>query len=74
MDPALPLRVRGVLLAALAYFIVPFDLIPDMTPALGLTDDLALLVATTGRVSSHITPVHRAAAARALGKQLPPTG
>ena len=74
MDPASPMRVRGMLLAALAYFIIPFDLIPDMTPALGLTDDLALLVAVIGRVPSHITPVHRAAAARALGRQLPPTG
>ncbi len=74
MDPASPTRVRDMLLAALAYFIVPFDLIPDITPALGLTDDSALLVAVIGRVSSHITPVHRAAATRALGKQLPPTG
>jgi uncharacterized membrane protein YkvA (DUF1232 family)/AraC-like DNA-binding protein len=74
MDRASPMRVRGVLLAALGYFIVPFDLIPDMTPALGLTDDSVLLVAVIGRVSSHITLVHRAAAARALGKKLPPTG
>jgi uncharacterized membrane protein YkvA (DUF1232 family)/AraC-like DNA-binding protein len=69
MDPASPMWVRGILLAALAYFIVPFDLIPDMTPALGLTDDSALLVAVFGCVSSHITPVHRAAAARALGRR-----
>jgi uncharacterized membrane protein YkvA (DUF1232 family)/AraC-like DNA-binding protein len=74
MDTASPMRVRSMLLAALAYFIVPFDLIPDITPALGLTDDSALLVAVIGRVSSHITPVHRATAARAFGKQLPPTG
>jgi uncharacterized membrane protein YkvA (DUF1232 family)/AraC-like DNA-binding protein len=74
MDTASPMRVRGMLLAALAYFIVPFDLIPDTTPALGFTDDLTLLVAVIGRVSSHITPVHRATAARVLGSQLPPTG
>jgi uncharacterized membrane protein YkvA (DUF1232 family)/AraC-like DNA-binding protein len=74
MDTVSPMRVRGMLLAALAYFIVPFDLIPDTTPGLGFTDDLALLVAVMGRVSSHITPVHRAAAARALGRKLPPTG
>jgi uncharacterized membrane protein YkvA (DUF1232 family)/AraC-like DNA-binding protein len=74
MDKASPMRVRGMLLAALAYFIVPFDLIPDTTPALGFTDDLALLVAVMGRVSSDITPGHRAAAARVLAGQLPPTG
>lgn len=72
MDPATPTRVRGMLLAALAYFILPFDLIPDMTPAFGFTDDAALLVAVIGLVSSHITPTHRAAAASALGKELPP--
>ena len=66
-------KMRGLLLTALAYF-MRFDLIPDMTPALGLTDDSALLVAVIDRVSSHITSVHRAAAARALGKQLPPNG
>ena len=68
MDTASPMRVRGLFLAALAYFIVPFDLIPDTTPALGFTDDLTLLVAVIGRVSSHITPVHRATAARVLGR------
>jgi uncharacterized membrane protein YkvA (DUF1232 family) len=71
-DPATPTRVRGMLFAALAYFILPFDLIPDMIPVLGFTDDAALLAAVIGLVSSHITPTHRAAAARALGKELPP--
>jgi uncharacterized membrane protein YkvA (DUF1232 family) len=71
MDPATPMRVRGMLLAALAYFILPFDLIPDMIPVLGFTDDAALLAAVITLVSSHITPTHRAAAARALGKELP---
>ena len=30
LDPATPMRVRGMLLAALAYFILPADVIPDM--------------------------------------------
>lgn len=60
-----------MLLAALAYFILPFDLIPDMIPALGFTDDAALLTAVIGLVSSHVTFTYRAAAARALGKELP---
>jgi uncharacterized membrane protein YkvA (DUF1232 family) len=71
MDPATPTKVRGMLLAALAYFILPFDLIPDMIPVLGFTDDAALLAAVITLVSSHITPTHRVAAARALGKELP---
>ena len=71
LDPATPLRVRGMLLAALAYFILPTDLIPDIIGGLGFADDIALLTAVTGLVSAHITPIHRAAAARALENELP---
>lgn len=71
LDPATPTRVRAMLLGALAYFILPFDFIPDMLPVIGFADDAALLAATIPLVSSHITPVHRAAAARALHKELP---
>jgi uncharacterized membrane protein YkvA (DUF1232 family) len=71
LDPATPMRVRGMLLAALAYFILPLDLIPDMIAGLGYADDMALLTAVIGLVASHITPTHRAAAARALDKELP---
>ena len=71
LDPATPMRVRGMLLAALAYFILPVDLIPDMIAGLGFADDAALFMAVIGLVAAHITPTHRAAAARALDKELP---
>ncbi len=71
LDTNTPIRVRGMLLAALAYFIMPADLIPDIILGLGFADDMALLTAVIGMVASHITPTHRAAAARALGKELP---
>jgi uncharacterized membrane protein YkvA (DUF1232 family) len=71
LDPSTPMRVRGMLLAALAYFILPADLIPDMIAGLGFADDAALLTAVIALVASHITPTHRAAAARALDKELP---
>ena len=70
LDPATPMRVRGMLLAAIAYFILPFDLIPDFIAGLGFADDAALITAVLALVSSHITPVHRAAAVRALDKEL----
>jgi uncharacterized membrane protein YkvA (DUF1232 family) len=73
LDPETPMRVRGILLAALAYFIVRWRYKPLtwlwQVPGLGFTDDAAVLSALFG-LSSHITPVHRAAAARALGKQI----
>ena len=71
LDPATPMHVRGMLLAAIVYFIVPLDLIPDIIAGLGFADDAALITAVLALVSSHITPVHRAAAARALDKELP---
>src|SRR6476646_361208 len=72
LDPATPMRVRGILLAALVYFIFRLGARPltwlSRFPALGFTDDAAVLTAVFG-LSAHITRVHRAAAARALGKE-----
>ena len=40
-----PAWARIVILGALAYFICPFDLTPDIVPIVGFLDDLAILVA-----------------------------
>jgi uncharacterized membrane protein YkvA (DUF1232 family) len=69
MDPATPTRVRAMLLAALAYFVLPFDAVPDFIAGIGFTDDATVLLATIGLVSAHITPVHREAARRALSDE-----
>ena len=61
-DPKTPFRVRGTLLAALAYFVLPLDSIPDLVPMLGFSDDAAVLAAAIKLVSNHITDRHRAAA------------
>lgn len=66
IDPASPRRVRGILLAALAYFVLPFDVIPDMLVGIGFTDDIAVLMAALTAVRTHITPAHRIAAREAL--------
>lgn len=62
LDEKTPMRVRGILLAALAYFVVPLDFVPDFLVGLGFTDDVAVLTAALGAIRSHITPAHRAAA------------
>jgi uncharacterized membrane protein YkvA (DUF1232 family) len=66
LDPATPVKVRGTLLAAFAYFVVPFDAIPDFLAGFGFTDDASVLLMAIGMVRAHITPVHREAARRAL--------
>jgi uncharacterized membrane protein YkvA (DUF1232 family) len=65
-DRQTPRHVQATLLGALAYFILPFDVIPDMLPVLGFTDDAAILATAIKLVSSHIGPDHRAAASAAL--------
>ncbi|HWA88476.1 MAG TPA: YkvA family protein [Rhizomicrobium sp.] len=67
VDPATPGRVRGVLLAALAYFVTPIDAIPDFIAGLGFTDDAAVLAMALGLVSRHVTPEHVARARATLG-------
>ncbi|MCX7306797.1 MAG: YkvA family protein [Afipia sp.] len=67
-DRQTPRHVQATLLGALAYFILPFDFIPDMLPILGFTDDAAILATALRIVSSHITPEHREAAKAALAR------
>ncbi len=58
-DVNTPLKVKGTLFGALAYFILPFDIIPDFIVGLGFTDDLAVLVTAMTLVRNHITQAHR---------------
>src|SRR5450631_222493 len=69
-DRETPRHVQAALIGALAYFILPFDFIPDMLPVLGFTDDAAVLVTAMRMVSTHIKPQHRDAAKRALSSGL----
>ncbi|MFA6154912.1 YkvA family protein [Mesorhizobium sp.] len=66
MDKKTPLRAKGTLLAALGYFVLPVDVIPDFVVGLGFTDDIAVLTAAITAVSAHITPAHRKAAKQAI--------
>jgi uncharacterized membrane protein YkvA (DUF1232 family) len=65
-DRRTPRHVQAALLGAIAYFILPFDFIPDMLPVLGFTDDAAVLATAIRLVATHITPDHRDAARTAL--------
>jgi uncharacterized membrane protein YkvA (DUF1232 family) len=58
-DSKTPLKVRGTLLGALAYFILPLDIVPDFIVGLGFTDDLAVLMTAITLVKNHITQDHR---------------
>jgi uncharacterized membrane protein YkvA (DUF1232 family) len=59
LDSATPMPIRATLLGALAYFVMPFDAIPDFILGLGYTDDAAILIAAFTAARVHITEAHR---------------
>ena len=65
-DRQTPRHVQIALVGALAYFILPFDFVPDILPLVGFTDDAAVLATALRLVASHIRPDHRDAARAAL--------
>jgi uncharacterized membrane protein YkvA (DUF1232 family) len=68
LDRRTPRRVQVTLLGALAYFVLPFDFVPDMLPLIGFADDAAVLATAIRVVAAHITPEHRDVARRVLAK------
>lgn len=65
-DPASPRRVRMTLMAALAYFVVPSDVIPDVFVSFGFTDDAAVLFLALQAVAGAVTDGHRKQARETL--------
>lgn len=65
-DPLTPIKAKGVLFAAAAYFVMPVDMLPDFIAGLGYTDDATVLATALGVVGTHIKERHRAAARRLL--------
>lgn len=57
-DPVTPMWAKGVITAALGYFIFPIDVIPDLTPFVGYADDLGAMAAAMAAIASCITKDH----------------
>jgi uncharacterized membrane protein YkvA (DUF1232 family) len=49
-----PAWAKGAIIGALGYFIFPLDVIPDMIPITGLTDDLAIIASVMSLIASNI--------------------
>jgi len=67
-DQATPAHVKAALVGALAYFVLPFDFMPDVLPLLGFTDDAAVLLTALRMVAGHLRPEHRDAARDTLAR------
>ena len=70
LDPTTPLQSKAILLGALAYFVLPFDVVPDFIALLGFADDAAVLYSAIRAVAPHIKPEHRVRAKEALDRML----
>ncbi|RIH64027.1 DUF1232 domain-containing protein [Mariniphaga sediminis] len=55
-DKRVSLKTKLSIAAALGYFILPTDAIFDLTPLIGYSDDLGVLLFALTQVSSNITP------------------
>jgi uncharacterized membrane protein YkvA (DUF1232 family) len=66
IDKDTPLQVKAILMAALAYFVMPADMIPDFIAWLGFTDDAMVLAIAIRSVAPHIGERHRCRARAAL--------
>ncbi len=59
VDRDTPAYVRAVLFGAVAYFVLPADVIPDVIAGLGYTDDASVIAAALSAVGRNIMPKHR---------------
>jgi len=68
--PETPIWCRTVIIGSLSYFISMIDGIPDLTPFLGYTDDIAVMAAAIATLSNHITPEIKSKADEKTGQLL----
>src|SRR5690606_23609868 len=55
-DKKVGMKTKVSIAAALGYFILPTDAIFDLTPIIGYSDDLGVLIFVLTQVTSNITP------------------
>ncbi|WP_373087147.1 YkvA family protein [Sneathiella sp.] len=69
VDSKSPAFVKAVLFGALAYFIMPIDVIPDFLAGVGFTDDASVLMAAMATVKKYVNDDHRVKARTFLKKE-----
>lgn len=55
-DQNVPVSAKSIIAAALAYFVFPADSIPDLTPLIGYSDDLGILLVSISQFAKYISP------------------
>ena len=59
IDSQVPVGKKIMAFAALAYFIMPIDAIPDAIPIAGFTDDAAMIAGAVAALDSVVTQEHK---------------
>ncbi len=72
-DKTVPNKNKLIMVAALGYFILPADLITDVIPGLGFTDDITFLSYAISTAMDYITPELKEKARRKLDSSRHPT-
>lgn len=55
-EPSVPAHVKATIVGALSYFIAPIDLIPDIAPIVGLSDDITAIASAYAMAQIYATP------------------
>jgi hypothetical protein len=69
-DGDTPLWAKSTIVGALGYFIFPLDVIPDIAPVVGYSDDLGVLTSAVSVVAAYIKDEHVGEAKRKLKQWL----
>lgn len=67
-DKSTKVKTKLSIAAALGYFILPTDALFDLTPLIGYSDDLGVLLFALSQVSANITPEIREKARRKMSE------
>ncbi|HHF3277179.1 TPA: YkvA family protein [Vibrio alginolyticus] len=69
-DSNTSVRHKAILGGALAYFVLPTDMVPDVLAGVGFTDDMAALTLAANSVGNAITKEHEAQAREKLNSMV----
>lgn len=58
-DADTPKWAKGVIAGALGYLILPMDLVPDILPGIGYSDDWSAILAALATVAAYIKDEHK---------------
>ena len=67
-DGETPIWAKGMIVAAVAYFMLPIDVVPDFLAGIGFTDDAAVILTTLKTISGAVKPKHFERADEILGR------